>query len=215
MAIGPSALSYLGKAASFAMRHPTATLTTAGAVGGFVGSGGSGWGAVAGAGLGYFGGGRKGWNIKKGTALQKTSDVLGKKYPKAAKLFSGRQGGSVGRGRVREPLAAVPQPKAGQTVSIPGVPQAQPKSPGAWSPRMASSKPAPKTFTYQPPSSLPLSAMVFGRGMRTAAVGLAGAGMGLAVGVGGKVVGSTFGGEKRSHHGAVFSGMGNGTLRGY
>ncbi len=176
--------SMVGKAASwaggYASTHPSTVMGAIGGLGGYIGSGGSGWGAMAGAGLGAVGG-RKGWDTKSGSTLDKWSNRLAGKNPSSAlSRVKGIQEYGMGR-------------------SVMGIRQdlMRPFSQGS---RM--------NARHQQ------NIRGIQTGLRSA--GTLGAGIGAGIGAGfiGNI-GSSYGSERRSHHGAVFSGMGNGTVTNY
>jgi len=187
-----SVINAMGSVAGWMSRNPMAMQTGLGAAAGYIGSGGSGWGALAGGGMGLASG-TQGWNSKSKGVSRLTKGIAGKlgisrtvASPSLGQASS-NFGNKVGlRMNLNNPML-----KAGGGNAFMGS-----KFPGGGA---LSSNPAYKTLSY---------------GIQGANVAMKAGAIGLGIGMArGAVsyVGSNFGNNTRAPYGSTFSGMGNGT----
>lgn len=201
------------RAIGFAVSHPTAMVAGAGAVGGYALSGGSLTGAALGAAGGYYGAKKRGW----GTYSVGASGA-GAGYRKAVR--------GLARGMKSLDLAPEGLEIMGRTSQR--FKSVASKITSGYSPLdlgrslQKSGIGTPMAISF---GRKELAARVVGPGAGL----LTGAGIGIGVGLGKRLLsgnkrmftgrspqpGGSYGGERTSSYGAVFSGMGNGPIGGY
>lgn len=189
----------LASSINWAMKNPRKTLGAIGAFGGFIGSGGSGWGALAGGALGVYGGGKGGF--RKGWGTSATGERLAQWAPDFSLAMKGRTATGISN-----KVARLEGKFAGKAFVAAGIVGRDQKALGLiaddYSRRLSAFNKLQGNITR---SGARNATRV---GLRSAAIGAMGAGIGMGTGIISHAIGASFASDKNYHYGAVFSGMG-------